>query len=415
MEIPEIVKKSILVIATMDTKGREALYVKHTLASLGLSVILMDLSMRHGGDFGEPTVSASQVAEAGGCRFEDLDQSRDMAANMKCMVNGAITITREMVEKGSLSGILGIGGCTGSLMITEILQSLPFALPKVMVSSAAAQPGMSNLFIKTSDILLFHSVVEIFGFSNPVKNILERAAYALSGMVQGSITAPRIDPARTIAMTTMSPCERCASAVRLTLEKWGYQVIGFHANGIGDRAMEDMIREGRFRGVVDLAPGGVVEHFYGFMRDAGPDRLETAGRLGLPQVISLCGVNHITPSRSMAKPEHRSRRKYDLDSFRTWIRMTTEELREISSVFSQKLNKSVGPIRIVVPLRGWSSVDAPGSPTHDPEEDMVFVDSLRNKLRKEIEIVEVDANMEDPPFADALTTAAWELFGKINP
>jgi uncharacterized protein (UPF0261 family) len=248
-----------------------------------------------------------------------------------------------------------------------------------------------------------------------VRNILERAAYALRGMVEGPVVAPAIDKERAVAMTMMSPCERCARSVRLALEQDGYQVIGFHANGIGDRAMETMIGARQFRGVIDLAPGGVGEHLYRFMRDAGQTRLETAGRLGIPQVISLCGVNHITPSRSMMKPKHRKRRKYDLDAFRTWIRMTPKELREVAAVFAGKLNRATGTVKILVPLRGWSSVDSPGSPTYDPEDDGLFIRELRRQLKREIEVVDVDANMEDPGFSRAVVDRALHLFGRVIP
>jgi uncharacterized protein (UPF0261 family) len=129
----------------------------------------------------------------------------------------------------------------------------------------------------------------------------------------------------------------------------------------------------------------------------------------------MCGVNHITPSRSMAKAKHRKRRKYDLDGFRTWIRMTPKELRETSSVLAGKLNRSTGAVKIIVPLKGWSSVDSPDSPTYDPEEDMIFVRELRGKLRNEIEIIQVDANMEDPEFAHTVVDAATHLFGKVIP
>jgi uncharacterized protein (UPF0261 family) len=415
LEIPENIMPNLLIIATMDTKGEEALYLRDLLKKLNGEPLLMDLSMRYGDRPIESEISATEVAKAGGCSLEQLSHSKDMTTNMKCMVNGAITIARKLVNDGKLSGVLGIGGCTGTLMITKILQSLPFGIPKVMVSPAAAQPGLSNQFLKTSDIMLFHSVIEIFGFSDPVRNILERAAYALQGMAQGPVVPPIIDRERAVAMTMMSPCEKCARSVRLTMEQQGYQVIGFHANGIGDRAMEDMVGAGQFRGVIDLAPGGVGEHIYRFMRDAGPNRLEAAGRLGIPQVISMCGMNHITPSRSVMKPKHRKRRKYDLDAFRTWIRMTPKELREVSSVLAGKLNRSAGSVKIIVPLKGWSSVDSPESPTYDPEEDALFVKELRSKLRKEIKIIEVDANMEDPEFSRAVFDAATHLFGKVIP
>jgi len=194
------------------------------------------------------------------------------------------------------------------------------------------------------------------------------------------------------------------------LEAKGYQIIGFSAAGIGDRAMEDMIKAGFFQGVIDLAPGGVGEHLFGFMRDAGPHRLENAGNLGIPQIVSTCSVNHMTPAKSKYKPEYHDRRKYDLDKFRTWIRLSPNELREVAGVFAEKLNKANGPVRVLIPLDGWSAVDFAGNPTYDPKEDRVFVQILRDKLTKDIEILEVNANMEDPEFAKVVVESALQIF-----
>jgi len=179
---------------------------------------------------------------------------------------------------------------------------------------------------------------------------------------------------------------------------------------MGDRAMEAMISEGLFSGVIDLAPGGVGEHLYGFMRDAGPTRLESAGRMGIPQIISTCGVNHITPRKSNYTREHDLRRKHDIDRLRTWLRMSPRELKEVAALFAEKLNLSRGPVKLVIPLRGWSSVDAPGNATYDPQEDRIFTAELRKTLKKDIQVVEVDANMEDPEFANALIKIALEMF-----
>ena len=218
------------------------------------------------------------------------------------------------------------------------------------------------------------------------------------------------DQGKAIAMTMLGPCEQCASAVRAALEKNGYQVIGFSAAGIGDRAMEDMIAEGFFQGVIDLAPGGVGEHLFGYMRDAGPNRMETAGKLGIPQIISTCSVNHMTPARSKYKPEYHDRRKYDLDKFRTWIRLSPDELKEVANVFAEKLNQAKGPVVVLIPRKGWSSADLPGNDTHDPAEDRLFTEVLREKLKPDVQIVEVDANMEDPEFAAAVVEDALEIF-----
>lgn len=404
-------KKGVLILATLDTKGPEALYLGDTLRDLGEEPLLMDLSMRYGDRVLRSRISAEEVAEAGGSSLEVLSESKEMGTNMEVMISGATRIARTLAKEGKISGVIGIGGYTGTFMITAVMQTLPFGLPKIMVSSAAALPGLSNQFLKTSDIMLFHSVIEISGLTKPVRNVLGRAVHALSGMLQGRIDAPVIDKSNAIAMTMLNICENCARSVRLAMEKDGYQVIGFHAAGISDKAMEEMIAEGLFRMVIDLAPGGVGEHLYGFMRDAGPHRLEAAGKAGIPQVVCTCGVNHITPSRSKVGPRKSERRTYHLDRFRTWFRMTPDELEEVSQVFAGKLNLASGPVKVLIPLRGWSSIESPGSPTYDPEEDAIFVRGLKRALKKEIEVIEVDANMEDPEFSAAVVRAAFEALG----
>jgi uncharacterized protein (UPF0261 family) len=410
LEIPETLNHSILVLATLDTKGAEAFHLSETLRSLGAEPLLMDLSMRYGERALRADISADKVAHAGKSSLKRLSDSRDMTANMETVVRGASRIVSELLREGKIGGVIGVGGYTGSFVITSVMRVLPFGFPKVMVSSAAGMRGVSNLFFDRSDIMLFHSVVDISGLSNLVRNILERAACALWGMLRGPVTAPTIDRERAIAMTMISPCENCARLIRRYLEMQGLHVIGFHANGVGDRAMEEMIGAEHFRGVIDLAPGGVGEHLYGFMRDSGPERLDAAGKLGIPQIISTCGVNHITPSRSLW-PLFSGRRRCDLDKFRTWLRTTPHELGEIAKAFALKLNRSSGPVKFLIPLRGWSSVDRPGGPTYDPEEDLIFSERLKEMLRKDIEIIGVDANMEDPEFAAAVLTVAGELFG----
>lgn len=404
--------KTILILATMDTKGPEALYVRTKIAEQGLKPILMDLSTRgrrtSGADLGP-----AEVAKAGGTSLKLMASSNDRNRNMEAMGSGAVKIAHRLLRDNKIHGIFGVGGYSGSLMTSEVMHTLPFGFPKILVSSAAAIPGLSTRFIQTSDILLFNSVVEIAGLTGLLKNVLDRAVLAMAGMLQGPVTEPSTDRSKAIAMTMLSPCEGCARAVRAALEKRAYPVVGFHATGMGDRAMEAMISEGLFRGVIDLAPGGVGEHLYGFMRDAGPTRLESAGRMGIPQIISTCGVNHITPRKSNYTREHDLRRKQDIDRLRTWLRMSPRELKEVAALFAEKLNLSRGPVKLVIPLRGWSSVDAPGNATYDPQEDRIFTAELRKTLKKDIQVVEVDANMEDTAFAHTLIEAALDMFKEV--
>lgn len=398
----------MLIISTLDTKGAETYYLRDKLESLGLNPLLVDISMRGEG----PTradITPDEVAAAGGSTIEEIRASKERSRITHITIAGASRIAGERFAQRKLHGVIGMGGSTGSLMATEVMRSLPFGIPKVMISSTAALPGLSTRYIGTGDIALFHSVIEISGLSDLLKNVMDRAAHAIAGMVQGTITLPKAGKGKAIALTMLGPCEKCASSVRTALEGAGCQVIGFSAAGIGDRAMEEMISQGLFQGVIDLAPGGVGEHLFGFMRDAGPHRMESAGKAGIPQIISLCSVNHMTPSKSRYKPEYHERRKYDLDKYRTWVRLSPDELREVAAAFREKLNSAKGPVKVVIPLRGWSSVDYPGNATYDPEEDRVFVEELRRGLNPDIEIMEIDANMEDPKFADAVVEASFKI------
>ena len=401
--------KSVLVISTLDTKGQETLYLKDKLRAIGLAPMLMDISGR-GSDIAEIDISAARVAAAGGGDFDEMQSSRDRTRITNIMMTGGSQIASELSAKGKLAGVIALGGSTGSLMGSEIMRALPFGIPKVMISSTAALPGLSTRYIGTGDIALFHSVVEISGNSDLLKNVMDRAAYALAGMLSDNISSPKAAQGKAIALTMLGPCEKCASSVRAAMEQRGYQIIGFSAAGIGDRAMEDMIAGGFFQGVIDLAPGGVGEHHFGFMRDAGPNRMETAGKLGLPQIISTCSVNHMTPARSKYKPEYHDRRKFELDKLRTWIRLSPEELKEVAAIFAEKLNRSKGPVTVMIPQNGWSAADLPGNDTHDPAEDQLFTQVLRKQLKPDIQIIEVASNMEDPEFSAAVVENALKIF-----
>jgi len=400
--------KSVLVISTLDTKRQETLYLRDKIEACGLRPLLMDTSMR-GSQDSEADITPDRVAAAGGGDIDEIRQSKDRTRITNITIAGASKIAQQLQAEGKIQGVTGMGGATGTFMITEVMRALPFGVPKLMISSAAALPGLSTRYIGTGDITLFHSVIELSGLSDLLKNVFDRAAHALAGMVLGEMTSPHTGEGKAIALSMLGPCDKCADGVQKALQESGYQVIGFHAAGICDRAMEEMISLGMFQGVIDLAPGGVGENLFGFMRDAGPNRLESAGKMGIPQIISTCSVNHITPAKSKYTEDHKQRRKYDLDKLRSWLRISPDELKEVANTFAEKLNRARGPVRIIIPLRGWSSADLPGNPTYDPEEDRLFAQVLREKLKPEVKVLEVDANMEDPEFARAVVENALKI------
>jgi len=402
--------KTILIVSTLDTKGLETLYLRDKIRELGKMPVVLDISMRQP-ECLDADISVQEVAKAGGSSFEEILASKERPKNTAIMTKGAQTIALNMWKEGRLDGIIGIGGSTGSLMATDVMRALPFGVPKFMISSTAALPGMSTRYIDIGDICLMHSVIEISGLSDILKNVIDRGAYGVCAMAEAApVLSKGVNKKKAIAITMLSPVEKCASAARKLLEEKGYQVIGFSAAGISDRAMELMVEQGLFDGVIDLAPGGVIEHLVGGMKDAGPFRMEAAGKTGIPQVVSTGGVNYITPPKSKYTDEHRMRKRYDLDKFRSWLRASPDELRKAAGVFAEKLNRSKGPVTVVVPMKGWTNFDMPGSPTYVPEEDGIFVDELKKGLSSEIKVIEVDANIEEIDFVRTLVDEALKIF-----
>ncbi len=399
-------EKQILFVATLDTKNQESEYLVQAINQIvGCRTLVMDISMA-AHTLGQADITAAEVAKSGGSSIAEINKSRERSKITATMINGAVAIAEKLLAENKIDGIIGLGGSTGSLMATDVMRALPFGLPKIMVSATAALPGLATRYIGTGDILLFHSVIEIAGLSPLLKNVLERAAGAIAGMVKVEMLSKeslQSSNRKTVAMSQFGICEGCASAVRHKLEAKGYDVIGFSAAGVCDRAMEDMIGKGLFDAVIDLAPGGVGEHLLGGMRSAGPHRLEAAGKIGIPQVIAPSGINLMSPRKSRYKPDYHQRKKFDLDKLRTFLRLNGEEIVMVADEFARKLNAATGPVKVLLPLKGWSSIDVPESPIYEPETDLLFIEQLQKQIANDlVKIKTFDLNLEDEAFADLI-------------
>ncbi len=403
-------ERVVLLLSTLDTKGPETFYLRDSIRTRGTACSVLDMSMS--GPCPGADITSADVACAGGANIEDIRVSRERKKITGQMIEGATKLAIDFMNSGRLAGVIGLGGSTGSLMATNVMRALPFGIPKLMVSSTAALPGLATRYIGAGDIALLHTVIEISGLSKPLMNLLDRAAAAITGMamvIPLSVESLRDSGVPLVAMSMFGPTERCSNYVRQGLESKGYQVIGFSAAGICDRAMENMISEGFFDAVVELAPGGVGEELLGGMRAAGPDRLTAAGKRGIPQVIAPGGVNLTSPRKSRYKPEHYERRKFELDELRTFLRVSDEEIVAVAKVFAEKLNQASGPTIFLFPTSGWSAVDAPSSHMFDRDQDRLFLRTLKN-LSNSVIIREVDANLDEESFAGALVNACLEIF-----
>ncbi|MGB9629651.1 MAG: Tm-1-like ATP-binding domain-containing protein, partial [Thermodesulfobacteriota bacterium] len=289
--------KTIVLIATLDTKGSEATFLKTLIQERGHRVILLDINTGAEPSI-SPDISAKEVARAGGWDIEEVRKMKDTGKTSSIMIQGAIEKVKHLLEIGELDGIISLGGASNTTMATAIMKALPFGIPKVMLSSSAAMPAYAGGYFGTKDITMIHSVVDIAGWNPLIKVALTRAAGAICGMVEMEEETTPLFKTQSkiglIALTEFKFSEECCFHVRNLLKEKGFDVIPFHAQGVGDRAMEELIGEGHFQGVIDIVPAGLSEEFLGGNRSAGPHRLEAAGKMGIPQIITPCGFDMLS-------------------------------------------------------------------------------------------------------------------------
>jgi len=399
-----------VIISTLDTKGSEAAFLKNLIEDRGHRVILLDTNT--GGEPSiRPDISAAEVAEAAGWDIKQVRKEKDTEKTSSIMIQGAIEKVRSFLEKGELDGILSFGGASNTAIATAVMKALPFGIPKVMLSSTAAMPAYAGGYFGTKDITMIHSVVDIAGLNPLVEVVLRRAAGAICGMVEQGPQPLRTPSQKKalIALTEFKFSEECCSHIRHLLEERGFEVIPFHAQGTGDRAMEELIGEGIFQGVIDVVPAGVGEELLGGNRAAGSNRLESAGRLGIPQVITPCGFDMLScgPLERGDRGDPlwiakaiKNRKLFIPDAFRVQARTTSQELRGVAREVARKLNQSRGPVTVLIPLKGWSSLDKEGMPLYDAEADRAFVQELKVCLNPNIPLIEFDLHLNTREFAE---------------
>jgi len=422
-----MMKKKIVILCTLDTKWKEIEFLKEVIVKRGHQVMLLDLSLGK-----EPPVSGditpTEVAAAAG---SDIKIVRELAGNARgeatqIMTKGAIAKTKELLEYGQLDGVISIGGTSNTTLGTNVMKALPFGVPKYMVSSSASVPALAANFIGTSDITMMHSVVDISGENDLVRDVLMRAGGAICGMAEtGGIVLRKGSKKREkplIAMTEFNFCDNAAKYAAQYLKDKGYDFIGIHAQGMGDKAMEGLIDQGHFDGVLDFVIGSVSENIIGGNRDAGPTRLEAAGKAGIPQVVSCSGLEMISCG-PLSRRDHgdplwisrklAERKLFLQDDFRVQARTTKEELREIAVVVARKLNKARGPVKFFIPLRAWSTLTNEGAPLYEPETDKVFNEEIKKHLRPEIEVKELDCDLNSKEFALIAVNALNDMMEKV--
>lgn len=405
-------KKGIVIVCNLDTRGEDIVFVKRLIAGRGHEAILLDFSMEEPPPF-PGDIRTEEVAARGGLPIEVVREKyrsdRDAATNNQ--IRGAAAIVDDLLRQGRVHGIIGIGGGTATLVATSIMQKLPFGMPKLMASPMAAHPAYIDKYVGTRDITMHHTVLDIVKMNPLLKAQIINAVGAICGMVEMTQGPNIVFDKPCVAISSFGFGEMAVQAAMGMLEEAGFTAIVCHAQGKGDRAMEEMIRDGAFHGVLDICIGGVMEHLFKGNRDPGPDRLLAAVEAGIPMVLAPCGLDILSyGGRADMLAQTRDRVQYVQDALRVQVRTSADELRRAADVIAERLNRAAGPWTFLIPLQGWSSLDKEGRPIYDPAADAAFVERLKEKLADRSHLREVDLHLYTPAFARVVVDEFLRLY-----
>ncbi|MER6215223.1 Tm-1-like ATP-binding domain-containing protein [Streptomyces sp. NPDC001674] len=413
---------SVVLVGTLDTKGVEYGWLRERLLRAGVEVVLVDT-----GIMGEPRVPADipreEVARAAGAGLPELRAAADRGTAVTTMARGAEAILARLHAEGRLHGVLAMGGSGGTSLATRAMRALPLGVPKLMVSSMAS--GDVSSYVGSSDITLMHSVVDIAGINSVSAPVLANAAEAVAGMAKGFARSAldRGRPARPgsgarplVAASMAGVTTAGVDAARERLTELGYEVLVFHVSGTGGRTLEKLAGQGIFAGVLDLTLSELADDLCGGILTAGPDRLSAAGRAGIPQVVSLGALDIVKFGPLETLPERaRYRRVRIHNPSITVIRTTESECAELGRRVAAKLRAATGPTAVCVPLRGLSTLGAPGGPYHDPGADGALFSALREGLRgSSARLYDYDTDINDPVFGRAAADRLHAMIGTVS-
>ena len=390
---------TVVLLGTLDTKGKEYEYLRTLILAAGCDVVMVDA-----GILGLPQtaadISREQVAAAANENVRALSAAGDRGAAVQKMSEGATAIVLNLYREGRLQGILGLGGSGGSSLVTQAMQALPVGVPKLMVSTMAS--GDTRPYVGSTDITMMYSVVDIAGINRISQRILSNAAAAIVGMAKVEASSGT-DAKPLIAATMFGVTTPCANEARQIMDSLGYEVLVFHATGAGGRSMEGLVKDGYISGVLDITTTELADELVGGVLSAGPSRLEAAGTLGIPQVVSLGALDMVNFGPLESVPvKFRGRNLYQHNATVTLMRTTADENAELGKIIGRKLNKARGPVTVFIPLRGVSSIDVEGQPFYDTLADHALFENVKATLRPNIDIQELDMDINDPRFASAM-------------
>ncbi len=405
-------KPTALIVATMDTKGQETMYLADCLRAEGIAVTIMDAGIR--GQCPVPVdISRQKVAQAGGKSLEEVQTIGHEGQALEVMTNGAIQCARELHRQNKIQGVIGLGGSMGTTLGSGVMRSFAVGLPKVMISTMASRD--TSAFVGTKDIFMLHSVCDLVGLNRVTKKILRNGALALAGMLRSAVPDDAAEQKPLVFVSTLGTTEACAQQIRKSFEEKNNEVIIFHTVGAGGKAMEEMIEQEDVSVLVDLSLHELADHRFGGDYDAGPQRGTAALDRKIPTILVPGNIDFlVTGPVENAQKQFPNRPYHVHNAAITVVRTNQEEIEMLAQTIAGLCNKAKGIVKILVPMNGFSAFDHKEGPLHDPEAPEIFIKILEKSLDDKSCLNALPFYINDPEFAQAIIDISYHVNPDIS-
>jgi len=399
--------ETIAVLGTLDSKGQEHAHLAELIQRNGFATLLIDVGTGSLPTV-KPDITREEIAADCGMDLTRLIARQDRGECVGAMSEAAPQLVARLASEGKIDGIISLGGGGGTAIGSAVMRALPFGFPKVMVSTLAS--GNTAHYLGSKDITMIPSIVDVAGLNRISKMIFARAAGAICGMTAAPMEVPTAKQSGLdrplIAASMFGNTTACVEQAREILEAAGYEVLVFHTTGTGGKTMESLIAEGLIAGVLDITTTEWADELVGATLSAGPTRLEATGHAGIPAIVTPGCLDMANFGERQSVPSKYQGRNFHIHNPQvTLMRTTAEECAELGRILAGKVNGYTAPVTVLLPTKAISIISAQGQPFHDPAADAALFNAIKTHLSDSVELIEVDAEINDLEFSKACAEA----------
>lgn len=390
-------KKIIAVIASLDTKETEILFLMEIFQQSGHDVFIIDIGAEKS-SLVKSQINAIDIArEAGHEWVSPMDVPKHKMIDVLKL--GVSTLIPRLYERGAFDALISIGGLQNTTIAVSAMKTLPIGFPKVMVSTVASGRRHFETIVGYTDIIAIPSVADFAGSNIITDTVLRNAASAIIGIVEKAGKPLCHSDEMLIGLSTMGVVNKGSARLIKRLKKRGYQVASFHSTGVGGKIMDDLIDQEIIKATIEFSLHEIIGELFGGYSSGAGKRLVKSSIKGIPQLIIPGACDFIDLNTSGLEKEMLKRKHVYHNSDLLHLKLLKSEIVEVGELIASRLNESKAPVTVVIPLKGFRVDTGKGEALYSPEIDMALVKVLKEKIKNEIKIIEVDANINDDKFS----------------